>query len=82
MGWEARVVRWREDEAEIRVDVRYFDGDGARRGQEQIVEPAGTPEARIFEEAGRRGRSLRAEQSRGRVDENSNVGKVFPIDDL
>lgn len=82
MAWTAKITRWHEDAAEIRVDVSYIDADGLARGQEQIVRPAGTPEARILEEAGRRGRSLRTSESHVHVDDNPNVGKVFPLDDL
>lgn len=80
MAWQAQIRRWDEDEAEIRVDVVYVK-DGVIRAEEQIVEPAGTPEARVFEEIGRRGRSARARFPKEQPD-SPNVGKVFPIDDL
>lgn len=80
MAWKARISRWDQDEAEIRVDVDYLN-DGLVVASEHVVRPAGTPDARVLEAIGELGRSARARFPKiGPV--SPNVGKVFPIDDL
>lgn len=78
MTWTAEIQRWDEDEAEVRVDVNFLN-DGQVVASEQITEKAGTPEARILEQIGKRGR---AAKKQFRQDPSANVGRVFKLDDL
>jgi hypothetical protein len=76
--WTAEIQRWDEDEAEVRVDVNFLN-DGQVVASEQVTKPAGTPEARVLEEIGKRGRKARKDFKQ---DPSANVGRVFKLDDL
>lgn len=82
MAWTAKILMWHEDEAEIRVDVDYLDTNDEQQASELVILPAGTADARVLEEIGRRGRAARARISREHTGDNTKVGQEFPIDSL
>lgn len=81
MAWQAGINIWDEDEAEVRVVAEYTDGGNVLH-REEIVMPAGTPQAKILAEIGRRGRAERARQGRTDPVQHNMIGQQFPIDSL
>lgn len=85
-GWQAQITRWDVDEAEIRVCVDYYRPASMSVSllahHEEFTMPAGTPDQRVLEEIGKRGRAERLRQGKGDPVDHAMIGKSFPIDDL